>query len=140
MKTLATVEILAERRARNVLKARAWRKRHPEQKAKDLAWRQRNKAHLSNYYYVRKYGLSLDAVAALLEVQGGACAICRTSLTIERKPRDKQGTALNVDHDHGTGAIRGILCHHCNAGLGYFRDSRAGLSAAINYLAQHERK
>lgn len=42
---------------------------------------------------------------------------------------------LHVDHCHKTGAVRGVLCHLCNTGLGSFRDSPTLLARAINYLA-----
>jgi hypothetical protein len=74
------------------------------------------------YHLRRRYGIGVAEYDAMVEAQGGVCALCR-----ERKPQ-------HVDHDHLTKQIRGVLCSCCNQGLGNFRDSVASLRAAIDYL------
>lgn len=41
---------------------------------------------------------------------------------------------LVVDHDHKLNKIRGMLCNHCNRGLGHFRDDPDLLEFARIYL------
>lgn len=43
---------------------------------------------------------------------------------------------LVVDHCHSTGKVRGMLCQHCNRGLGHFRDKPAVMAKAIEYLKE----
>lgn len=76
----------------------------------------------------RRFGLRIGEYDERLEAQGGVCAICKDG------PRDKR--RLHVDHCHSTGAVRGLLCNTCNAGLGSFRDDPALMRAAIAYLAK----
>jgi hypothetical protein len=73
----------------------------------------------------RTYGITIEEYAARLAAQGGVCGICHG------KP---DGRRFHVDHDHESGAVRGILCNGCNAGLGGFGDDPALLEAAIHYL------
>jgi hypothetical protein len=77
------------------------------------------------------YGLSADK-------QKSVCAICEQKET----RRGKRGTqhSLNVDHDHATGNIRGLLCSKCNTGLGLFRDDPDLLLTAISYLKKEEQQ
>lgn len=72
-----------------------------------------------------KYNISIEEYERLLHKQGGSCAICDTTLF---------GKKLAVDHDHETGAIRGLLCGNCNRGLGMFKDNPLYLKQAIKYL------
>lgn len=58
-----------------------------------------------------------------LELQDGKCAICK-------EPMDQS----YIDHDHETGEVRGLLCHRCNSGLGFFNDDPQRLLAALEYL------
>lgn len=74
------------------------------------------------------YGLTPEQYAEMLEEQGGVCAICGT----DEWPG--KGNRPHVDHDHSTGRVRGILCSHCNHGLGKFRDDPERLRAAAEYL------
>jgi hypothetical protein len=66
----------------------------------------------------------------MLARQGGACAICKQPPT--RRP-------LFVDHCHTTGKVRGLLCHGCNAALGFMRDDHTRTSAATEYLLKLKR-
>jgi hypothetical protein len=89
---------------------------------------QRERAQLVRRKREREYGLSHDEFLALIEAQGGVCAICGNT------EDSRVARQLSVDHDHDTGAIRGLLCNRCNPMLGYARDNIAVLKAAIAYL------
>jgi hypothetical protein len=74
---------------------------------------------------LRDYGLSVEDYVAILESQGGVCAYCQA------EPGNK---SLAVDHDHETGAVRGLLCGPCNTALGRFGDNVDGLLRALDYV------
>lgn len=82
----------------------------------------------------KKFGLTVEDYEEILAAQNGVCAICGRP---ERR-RSKHGEikALAVDHDHETGAIRGLLCHDCNVGVGYLGDSLERLMDAAVYFAK----
>lgn len=82
------------------------------------------------------YGITIEEYESLLAAQSGVCALCGQTETRLVK-RTGQPQLLCVDHCHKTGALRGLLCHNCNAGLGRFRDDISRLQAAISYLKKH---
>jgi hypothetical protein len=75
-----------------------------------------------HYHLMRRYGIGAAEVDAMVEAQGGLCAICG------------ENPAEHVDHCHDTGAVRGILCFNCNGMLGQARDRVDILLAGIRYL------
>jgi hypothetical protein len=74
----------------------------------------------------RQYGLTSEEVEAMFERQGRACAICRSP----------EGPDMRVvlDHCHTSGRARGLLCAHCNTGLGMFQDDVEKMARAAAYL------
>ena len=74
----------------------------------------------------RLYGIDWSVYAALLESQGGVCAVCK-----EPCPT---GHRLAVDHCHASGVVRGLLCVNCNKAIGHAADDPARLRAAADYL------
>lgn len=75
----------------------------------------------------RKFNLTRSAFDKLVESQNGACAICRQEVD-----------NLHVDHDHSTGAVRGLLCINCNFALGFFKDDLVVMRQALSYLNSQE--
>ncbi len=87
---------------------------------------------------LKKFGLTLESFAALLDAQGGRCAACGT--TEPGGPHDQ----WSVDHDHRCcpssrscgGCVRGVLCNNCNVGLGMMQDDPESLRRAADYIEQ----
>lgn len=90
--------------------------------------RARTRLHDKSRSMFVAFGITLSQRDAMIESQGGGCAICG-----DRK--SSNGRSLVVDHCHESSVVRGILCDHCNRGLGFFRDSTDRLSRAIEYLS-----
>lgn len=76
----------------------------------------------------RLYGLQEGGYEALLQAQGGVCAICGGG------PRGSRKGMFQVDHSHMTGKVRGLLCMPCNTMLGQAGDSINRLQNAISYI------
>jgi len=82
----------------------------------------------------RRFGLTPEAYWELHGKQAGVCAVCRQPETLINS-RTGETKLLAVDHDHVTGAVRGLLCRKCNVGIGLLGDSRERVECAARYLA-----
>jgi Recombination endonuclease VII len=85
----------------------------------------KNHGSIRSYFLKRRYGLTEEDVAAMLQGQAGRCLVC---LHLQPLP--------HVDHDHATGEIRGLLCFRCNGALGQFRDDPTVMRRAADYLEE----
>ena len=104
-----------DNKARYQKRQEVWNKAHPEKRKE--SWQ---KVHYKKYY-----NLTLTQIDEMLIAQEYRCLICGQSLN-----------KWEMDHDHITGKVRGILCYNCNNGLGKFKDSIELLKKAIEYLGR----
>lgn len=74
------------------------------------------------------YGINLDIFNQMLVDQNHKCKLCNTD-----KPLGPRNTFV-VDHCHKTGKVRGLLCNHCNTGLGKLQDDPELLQKAADYV------
>jgi hypothetical protein len=78
----------------------------------------------------RDYGITQAEYLELYQRQEGKCAVCRLFFD-----------NLVIDHDHsrervnGRAAIRELLCHECNLGLGAVADSISSCENMLQYLS-----
>lgn len=81
------------------------------------------------------FGIDFAIYQKMTVDQKGVCAICEKPET-----RVSHGTlrVLSVDHNHATGAVRGLLCSSCNLAIGYACEDVSILRNAIAYLQKHE--
>lgn len=106
---------------------RSWHHENPD-KANQNSRRYRRKNPLQQLINrLKKYDMTLDEFVELIHQQDGKCSICQ----IEFK-NDSQ--KMNIDFNHQTGKIRGILCFRCNVGLSWFEEDQ--ISKVINYLTE----
>lgn len=140
---------------------RAWQKKNPKRckilakrsynkhikynRARSLAWYRNNKKRVSTARHdwgkknprqakdrrlKRKYGITMKEFLLFRKAQNNRCAICRK--LFRQTP--------HVDHDHKTGLFRGLLCFHCNVGIGMLKDSYALLESASKYIREAGRR
>ena len=74
-----------------------------------------------------RYGITVEQYDEMLAAQHHGCKICGIS-------PEEHGKFLVVDHCHDTGQIRGLLCNHCNVGIGHLKEDLSIFRKAMQYL------
>lgn len=87
----------------------------------------RRRKSLSNS--CEKRGITVEQFREIRSAQGNKCAICLVLFDELTKV-----TTPHIDHDHATGANRGLLCTKCNTALGFFDDDLNRFLNAVTYL------
>ena len=76
----------------------------------------------------KRYGITIEERDQMISDQGGRCALCERLFEGTNRP--------NVDHDHETNRIRGILCFSCNQALGKLGDTYEKMKKVMKYLKE----
>lgn len=75
----------------------------------------------------RWYGITLAEYDRLLVQQNYCCAICNI-------PQEKLSRRLDIDHNHKSGQVRGLLCSSCNTTLGKINEDIPTAESLVSYL------
>lgn len=126
----------AHNKVRDAAKSQRWKEANREkhvaymreyhQGHKDDPEYRRTRREAFNFY---KYGITQAELDALIEKQGGRCAICGG-------PPNGAGKRLHIDHCHQTGRVRGLLCSKCNTMIGLADNDPCRLRDAADYLKE----
>jgi hypothetical protein len=121
------------------LRAR-WGKAHPDRiRAARVRHRKSHSARLrvqeTETHRRRQYGLLPEMYDSMLNEQRGLCAVCQQPEALGG--RGGAVMPLSVDHNHGTGVVRGLLCSLCNRAIGLLRDNPGIAEAAAAYRRHH---
>jgi hypothetical protein len=105
-------------------------------KAKKRRATEEHRRKQRDYMLEKNYGISRDQYNVMLDEQGGTCFIC---LQGEKRLYKGKPTNLVVDHNHQTGTIRKILCHGCNAALGFLEENPDRMRRMAEYVEMFKR-
>lgn len=84
-----------------------------------------------------RYGLKMEGFQEFWNSQDGKCAGCEGDFAHPKIKQMTMGLRPEVDHDHKTGIVRGLLCRRCNDFLGKIRDNRQTLKNLEAYLKRN---
>jgi len=76
----------------------------------------------------RRHGINNKIYNQLLKKQKGKCALCGT------KDTGSKNNFFDVDHNHQTNKIRGLLCTVCNTAVGKIEKRKISIIRLTKYL------
>ena len=125
-----------EVKAKHKIYQARWRERHIDHaREKDRLGQKRrrdaNPEQVKEWEYRRrakKYSVTVEWIKQTEAAQQGFCGICG------QLPGEK---GLAVDHCHKTGAVRGLLCGHCNTTLHKMESDPLWFQTATRYLEEN---
>ena len=102
-----------------------YRNQHREKRREQgRKYYQKHRKKYQKYWFKYKYNLTLEQRKQLYVDQNGCCSICGIPISYDK---------TNVDHDHETGKVRGLLCINCNTRLPIIEDKNS-VEKAEKYL------
>jgi len=125
---------------------RKWREANEEKRhTQTKQWGKNNPNKIkanSRRAYLRRYNITEEIFAHMLEKQDNKCAICMTEFKNQGSHKGLYYTT-HIDHNHlccpasckSCGkCIRGLLCGPCNQYLGRIKDRIESAQRAVDYL------
>jgi hypothetical protein len=104
-----------------------WYSKHPELKRKKARkWNTEHPEYRANSHLKREYNITLAQKREMWLRQWRLCAICCCDISTLQQAQ--------VDHNHDTDEVRGILCSDCNRALGCVKEDKDTLINMIEYL------
>ncbi len=80
-----------------------------------------------HYRIKSDYGIPIETYDQMIISQNGCCASCKHPFL--RTP--------DIDHNHVSGKVRGLLCHNCNTALGMLQEDAAKCFSLAEYIRTH---
>lgn len=83
-------------------------------------------------YAIIRHGITVEEHDVMFLTQQGVCAVCG----LPPNKKNKQNWSLNIDHDHITGKVRGLLCGKCNTALGLLNEDQETIKKLLRYVEE----
>jgi hypothetical protein len=84
----------------------------------------------------KSYGIGISDFEAMYASCKGRCESCSKEL---KRPREgKKTDRAQIDHDHVSGRVCGLLCTNCNIALGHLQESPAQIRRLLTYAIRRK--